>query len=205
MSTDEQPIPPKQKKLTFKIALFGAIGLGALGYALLRRPRYLYDGSVQACEGSPPVYGIDQRCEQLALMRGNGSGKIFAPFDGYVHDVQTVGYTEVMEIRATNSPVAFFFDLGSGTPAMRTGQFKAGAVIGQAERVKVSAARIEGSQMSPMSPSAWLIANAFVPASYPSSQWCEDSHHLIVPQCAGITFRAPELPKWSLRTVRMTM
>lgn len=199
----ETTTSPK-KKLTFKIALFGALGVGILGYAILRRPRYLYDGVVQGCEGDN-VYGIDQKCEELALLRGNGSGKLYAPFDGHVASVSTVGDREVLEIRANNSPVAMFFKFDAGSPAIHSGKFKSGALIGQAERVKVTAARIEGSQRQPMSASAYLIANAFVPASYSTSKWCEDKHHLIVPQCEGITFRAPELPKWSLRTVRMTM
>lgn len=193
----------KKKKLTFKVALFGTLGLVGLGYAVLRRPRYLYDGLVQACEGSAPLMGINQKCQELALTRGSGSGKIFAPFSGTVVSA-TPGKDLV--IRQDGTPLMFHFILDHGSPALQAGQaFKAGDVIGQAERLKVSAIRDEGGNMMPMSPSAWLIANSYLPASQVGSKWCEDSYQVIVPSCPGITFRAPELPKWSLRTVRMTM
>lgn len=193
----------KKKKLTFKVALFGTLGLIGLGYAVFRRPRYLYDGLVQACEGSAPLMGIGQKCEELALTRGNGSGKIFAPFSGTVVSA-TPGQDLV--IRQDGTPTVFHFRLGSGAPALQAGQqFKAGDVVGQAERVTVSAFRDEGGNMMPMAPSAWLIANSYLPASQVGSKWCEDSYQVIVPTCSGVVFRPPELPKWSLRTVRMTM
>jgi len=195
-----------KKKLTFKIALFGLLGASAVGYAFLRRPRYLYDGMVQACEGSDPLIGIDQKCSELALSRGNGSGKLFAPFDGEVQLVTNQGSGSTIIIRAKNSPVSFHCTLDRGAPSLQAGQtFKAGDVIAQAERVKVSATRTEGSAEAPMSASAWLIANSFLPASQRGSQWCEDSNQVIVPPCPGETFRPPSLPKWSLRTLRMTM
>jgi hypothetical protein len=197
----------KKKKITFKVALFGTLGLAGIGYAFLRRPRYLYDGRVQACEGSKPLMGIDQKCTEIALTRGNGSGKIFAPFNGTVHMAAQTGKTQTIVIRQDGTPLMFHFTLDHGAPALQGGQtFKVGDVIGQAERVKVSALRNEGGMnMMPMSPSAWLIANSFLPASQVGDKWCEDSHQVIVPSCPGVTFRAPELPKWSLRTVRMTM
>lgn len=194
-----------KKKLTFTIALFGALGLGALGYAVLRRPRHLYDGRVQACEGSAPFYGIDQKCTELAMTRDNGSGKIFAPFQGSVYSATPVDGKQTLVIQSDSEPVLMQFTLDGGAPTRMSGKFKSGDVIAQSERVKVSMLRKEGTGTVPMAPSAWMIANALIPASQRGSQWCEDSYQVIVPQCEGVTFRAPSLPKWSLRTVRMTM
>lgn len=195
----------EKKKVTFKVALFGAMGLGALGYAFLRRPRYLYDGMVQACEG-PTTLSLDKQCTELALTRGNGSGKIIAPFDGTVSIATSVGGKTNIVINHATKPVSFGFEFDRGTPALQAGaSFKAGDLIAQAERLLVRANRTEGASSAPMSPSAYLIANAMLPASQVGSAWCEDKTQVIVPQCEGITFRAPTLPKWSLRTVRMTM
>lgn len=191
-----------KKKLTFKIAVFGLLGASAIGYAFLRRPRYLFDGQVQVCEGSAPLIGIDQACTEIAMTRGNGSGKVFAPFAGQVKSIEG----GMLTIAANTSPTLFHIKLDRGAPALQPGQvFKAGDVIAQAERIKVSASRDEGGSLAPMAPSAWLIANSFLPAKIKGSNWCEDSYQVIVPQCPGVTFRAPQLPKWSLRTVRMTM
>ena len=195
----------EKKKVTFKVALFGALGLGSLAYAYLRRPRYLYDGMVQACEG-PTTLSMDKACVELAMTRGNGSGKIIAPFDGVVTIGTTSNGKTNIVINHANQPVSFGFEFDRGTPALQAGaSFKAGDLIGQAESVLVRAHRIEGASSAPMSPSAWLIANAMLPASTQGSAWCEDSHQVIVPACEGVTFRAPTLPKYSLRTVRMTM
>lgn len=193
-----------KKKVTFKVALFGALGSAGLAYAFLRRPRHLYDGEVQVCEGSSPLIGIDQACNELAMRRGSGSGKILAPFNGTVSMAANVGGKQAMVIRDDNSPAGFHFTLDRGTTSAQAGgKFKAGDVIGQAERVKVSAFRDEGDKQAPVPPSSWLVANALVPASKRGSQWCEDSYQQVVPSCPGVDFRAPELPKWSLRTVRM--
>lgn len=192
----------KKKKLTIAVTIFGILGASTLAYAFMRRPRHLFDGMVQVCEGSAPLIGIDQLCTELAMTRGNGSGKIFAPFDGQVES----DINGVLTIIAKNTPDLFHFKMDRGAAKVPVGaSFKSGDVIGQAERVKVSASRAEGSTRAPTSPSAWLIAHSLLPASQKSSLWCEDSHQVIVPMCEGVTFRPPTLPKWSLRTVRMTM
>jgi len=195
------------KKLTFKVALFGALGAGSLAYAFLRRPRYLYDGKVQACAGEPPVIGLDTDCTALFMDRGNGTGKIYAPFSGNVNSVVPikVGKIQVV-IRSDSEPVGFRITLDHGSAVAQAGtQIKAGDLIGQAERVKVNAFRDEGGKLSPMAPSTWLVANALTPAKMRGDKWCEDSYNLVVPDCDGVTFRAPALPRWSFRTVRMSM
>jgi hypothetical protein len=193
----------KKTSLTFKVAVFGLLGASALGYAFLRRPRYLYDGQVAACEGPPDeVEQFFRKCGQLALKRGNGSGKLFAPFSGTV--VSQEG--NVMTIASSSEPILFHFEFERGVPKVTPGRsIKAGELIAQTDHVNVSASRQEGTQSGPVAPSAWLIANSLLPASQRGKLWCEDSHQVIVPACPGVTFRAPELPKWSLRTVRMSM
>lgn len=199
------------KKMTFGIALLGVLGGAGLAYSLLRRPRYLYDGKVQVCEGSEPLYGIDQKCTEIAMTRDVGTGKIFAPFSGKVESITE--YVEgnrparpLLTIVSDTKPVAFKFILDGGAAIAQAGKsFKSGDLIAQAERVQVSAERRESTGNMPMPPSAWLAANAFVPSRIKGDNWCEDPYQQIVPRCAGITFRAPELPRWSLRTVRMTL
>jgi hypothetical protein len=193
--------------MTFGIAALGAIGLGGLAYAVLRKPRYLYDGEVVACEGSAPVYGVEQQCVQSVMKRGGRSGKVHAPFAGVVESLgiwRQQGFKDSPELvlRSDAEPVTFRLVLDRGAPMAGVGtRFKAGEVIGQSEWLRVSASR--GGE--PLPPSAWLVANCFVPSSRRGKLWCEDEYQQIVPRCSGITFRAPELPKFSLRTVRMTL
>ena len=199
------------KKLTFGIAFMGALGAGAFAYAMLRKPRYLYDGEVVACEGSEPVYGVDQDCNQVVMKRGSGSGKVRSPFTGTVVAVETwkkSGLTEspMLVLKSDSTPTIFKIVFDRGAPMVGVGtHVKAGEVIGQSEWLRVSAARQESGGEAPLPPSAWLVANGLYPAKMRGKSWCEDEYQQIVPRCPGLQFRAPELPSWSLRTVRMTI
>lgn len=193
-----------------KVAFFGALGLGALAYAALRKPRFIYDGSVVACEGSEPVYAIEQDCDQAVFKRGSRSGKVYAPFTGTLQAVETwerpgFSASPVLVLKHETKPVVFRFVLDQGAPRISQigSRVLAGDMIGQTERLRVSAARLESGKEAPMPPSAWLVANGLVPASVKGQNWCEDEKHQIIPRCPGVTFRAPELPRWSLRSVRM--
>jgi hypothetical protein len=189
-------------KLTASAMFFGILGSASLAYAVMRRPRYIYEGQVVACEGSEPVYGIGQGCTELYMQRGGGSGKLLSPLAGTV----TLAGAGVVEVTSTDGATIFSFKLAGATPTAALGQkLKAGDVIAQAERVLVSAYRAEGGARQPMPPSAWLAANALQPASVKGPAWCEDSYQQIVPHCNGVTFRAPPLPKVSFRTLRMTL
>lgn len=209
-----------KKKLTLKIALFGTLGAGALAYAFMRRPRYMYDGTVAACEGSTEEVLTDgsatwtaafRNCRHLYLMRGANSGKIFAPFEATT-DVTDLGDGRTMlTLRSVKEPLEFQLFLEGGTASVPAGsRVKSGSLIGQAARVEVGAFLIEGANLAPMAPSTWLIANALLPAKHKGSKWCEDSHQVVVPSCTGpdgnlVSFRAPTMAKWSLRSIRMTM
>jgi hypothetical protein len=193
-----------------KVAFLGALGIGAVAYAAFRRPRYLYDGSVVTCEGSEPVFAIEQDCDQLVLKRGSRSGKVYAPFTGTLTAVETwekPGFipSPVLVLKHETRPVIFRMVFDKGAPMLDTvgTRVLAGDMIGQTERLRVSAARLESGKEAPMPPSAWLVANGLLPASVQGQNWCEDERHQIVPRCPGVTFRAPELPRWSLRSVRM--
>jgi hypothetical protein len=192
-------------KVKAKVWVFGALGLGAIAYAAFRKPRYLYDGEVLACEGSQPLYGaFAEQCTQLSLKRGGRSGKVYAPFTGTIAAVET-DPSPVLVLKHATKPELFRMVFERGAPRLsEVGmQIKSGELLGQTELLVVSAARLESGKEAPMPPSAWLATNGFVPASVRGQHWCEDSSHQIVPSCPGVTFRAPELPKWSLKSVRL--
>jgi len=183
------------RKLTWKVALFGALGVGALAYAALRAPRFLYEGRVQACEGQ------GKSCPALYLTRGTGSGKLFAPFTGEI--TKSTSDTLILESKA--EPVKFVFTFRGGSPKALVGPVKAGMLIAQAEFVTVTAFRRQGDQDVTLSPSAWLITNAMLPAETKTQKWCEDRSQLIVPKCPDTTFAQPTLPRFSLRTLQVTV
>jgi hypothetical protein len=174
--------------VNWKVAVFGGLGASALLYAALRAPRHLYDGEVEACEGS----GSD--CESLILRRGSGSGKLFAPFNGELV-VMPVGQT--VSLRLQTDVLMMVFQVPAGAPIGAPGPVRAGAMLAQSDRVKVHSLY----QTKPLATSAWLVANGFAPSSKRGSSWCEDRSHLIVPKCPGVTFTRPPLPKLSLRTI----
>lgn len=198
-------------KMTWGIALVGCAGLGTFAYAFLRKPRYLFDGEVVACEGSESVYGLEQDCDQIVMKRGSGSGKVHAPFTGTVQAIEKwskQGFSDasVLVLKADSSPTIFKLVFDRGAPMAQVGaRFKSGAVIGQSERLRVSASRVEGTELAPLPPSAWMVANGLYPAKIKGKFWCEDDRQQIVPSCPGKQFRAPALPAWSLRTLRMTI
>jgi hypothetical protein len=193
------------KKISFKTAFFGLTGLGACAYAILRAPRYLYNGEVQLCEAGTPLAGLSNDCTALFLRRGSGNGKIFAPFSGVVRKSLQIESENFLEIESLSGPEIFTFKI-RGTASLAQGSsFKAGQLIAQGERVKVNCYRKEGNYLAPMSPSSYLVANALRPASIDSGKWCEDMSQLLVPSCEGVTFRAPALPKYSFRTIRLTL
>lgn len=195
----------EKKKLTFQIALVGAIGAAAVAYAVLRKPRFLFDGVVASCEG---VDG--KNCAVLSLTRENGSGKLFAPFHGRV----VKSSTDTMVIDSDEQPVQMTITFGGASPLPAAGTvFKSGDMIAQAQDAHVTMVRKtpgydnKGNPVDtrPMATSAWLAVNGLSPAKKVGKSWCEDNTQLIVPKCVGTIFTAPELPRWSLRSVQITM
>lgn len=199
----------QKKKWTFAIVALGAVGATALTYAFLRAPRHLYDGRIVSCEGNVSKGMItwkedvpeDIACRTLSLARGSGSGKLYAPFNGRVLSATN---SEIV-IESKEEPVEFVFRFKGGSPTAPVGPIKSGALIAQAEGVDVLAFRKQGGNKQPMAPSSWLITNAMVPASIQSDVWCEDSSKLIVPKCVDTTFAKPRLPKFSLRSIQVTL
>lgn len=186
-------------KLTSKAVLLGGAGIGLLAYSYLRKPRYLFDGEVIACEGSSE----GENCTVLYLGRGARSGKIFAPFPGKVV-VATKNSSESSVVLHTNlGSLSLSLEGARSIPPLSV-KVTAGQLLGQAERVRVSAFIQETSGMRPMSPSSLLLANGLRPASLPTDKWCEDLSQIVVPPCKGVTYAAPQLPGMSLRSFRMT-
>jgi hypothetical protein len=151
-----------------------------------------------------------KNCAVLSFARSNGSGKLFAPFHGRV----VTSSPDTLVIDSDEQPVQMTILFEGASPLPVPGVvFKSGDLIAQAQDAHVTMVRKtpgwdnKGNPVDtrPMATSAWLAVNGLAPASKAGKSWCEDNTQLIVPKCVGTIFSPPELPRWSLRSVQITM
>jgi len=191
-------------KVTKKTAFVGLSGLALLAFAALRKPRYLYDGRVSACEGTD-----DADCTSVKLIRsGGGTGEFRAPFGGTV----AFAGSGVLMVASASEPVLFGIEY-SGAPTVSAGQkVSAGEVIGRAESAKIKLYRVkQDGSLEVISPSAFVAVNGLTLAAEEGGFWCESRKSLSVPKCEkGVTgqfdnFASPRMPRWSLKTIQLSM
>lgn len=191
-------------KVTKKTAFVGALGLACLGFAAFRRPRYLMDGVVEACEG-----GEGTNCTSVSLKRSGGTtGELKSPFSGTVASMTP---TAIM-IASDNEPILYGVEFVGKTSLQPGQKVKFGELIGRAESAKVKFFRVtRASGLEVISPSAWVAVNGLQLVKTPGGLWCESKKVLNVPRCekgqSGYmdNFASPRMPRWSLKTVQLSI
>jgi len=198
---------PSKSKLTWKTAFIGAVGLGVMSYAALRKPRWVYDGAVVKCEGSSGNAGID--CRTVTYQAAGASGELYAPVCGTVTMVQQVSATSMtIRVASDNEPLIFTFYCTNGSTPVRTGQYvKQGDVIARSQGVALMIERLNPTtnKAEVVSPSAWLAVNGLTHVKNPGGLWCESQKALAVPNCGNDNFASPRLPRWSLKNIQLSM